>query len=150
MRLINHASGFNRYVANSPARPACTLGGRYPHHCTFVLVKSRIVVVRTRLLTRSRSCVFSNPFILEKKNHFVLTKHKIFIPLLPNPCHAWVLNISRLISSSLYSNTPHQSLTLRTTYTSVVSTHPPTHRWFLHISHTLEDPEDNRCFLLYE
>jgi hypothetical protein len=24
----------------------------------------------------------------EKKNHFVLTKHKIFIPLLPNPCHA--------------------------------------------------------------
>ncbi len=28
----------------------------------------------------------------------------MFIPLLPNPCHAWVPNISRLISSSLYFN----------------------------------------------
>jgi hypothetical protein len=31
MRLINHASGFDRYVANSLVRPACTLGGRYSH-----------------------------------------------------------------------------------------------------------------------
>jgi hypothetical protein len=35
MRLINHASGFNRYVANSLVLAhwaVVTLGGRYPHH----------------------------------------------------------------------------------------------------------------------
>ncbi len=66
MRLINHASGFDRYVANSPARPASTLGGCYPHHCRESLLKdqacqrpSNILAFRTRLF-------------LEKKNH--LTK----------------------------------------------------------------------------
>jgi hypothetical protein len=81
MRLINHASGFNRDVANSPARPACTLGGRYPHHCRESLLKeqacqrpSNILAFRTRLFFRKEKSFNKN--------------HKIFIPLLPNPCHA--------------------------------------------------------------
>jgi hypothetical protein len=62
MRLINHVSGFNRYVANSLVRPACRLGGRYTHHCRGSLRKGP---------GSSRSfshVVFQIPFISEKNN----------------------------------------------------------------------------------
>jgi hypothetical protein len=80
MRSTNHASGFNRYLANSPARPACTLGGRYPHHCRESLLKEQACQCPSNILA------FRTRLFLEKKN--LLKKHKIFIPVLPNPCHA--------------------------------------------------------------
>ena len=63
---------------------------------------------RTRLVNVLPTFWLFEPVnFLEKK--IIQQNHKIFIPLLPNPCHAWVLNISRLISSSIYSNTPPSS-----------------------------------------
>jgi hypothetical protein len=47
-------------------------------------------------------CLFE-PFIFRKEKSFNKITRSWFL-FYPNPCHAWVLNISRLISSSLYSN----------------------------------------------
>jgi hypothetical protein len=88
MRLINHGSGFNGYVGNSLVRPACTLGGRYPHHCRGSLRKGP---GSSRSFTH---VVFQIPFISEKKNLNKSTQS--MSPLSPQ--------YLRLISSSLYSN----------------------------------------------
>ena len=42
MRLINHASSFNRDVAHSHVRPAYTLGVCYPHHRRWSLWKGPV------------------------------------------------------------------------------------------------------------
>ncbi len=88
MRLINHASGFNRYVANFLVRPACTFGGRYTHHCRGSLRKGP---GSSRSFTH---VVFQIPFISEKKIFNKTTQS--MSRLSPE--------YQRLISSSLYSN----------------------------------------------
>ena len=63
-------------------------------------------------------------FILfeKRKNHFNQTINS-FILLLLNPCHSWVLNIPRLISSSLYSN--WEGETPNMDYKKVIDPPPP-------------------------
>ena len=89
-----------RDVLNSNVRPACTLGGRYPHHSWGSLRKEQTSWL---LIVLSSLWFFKSLLFKKRKNLLWLGKFLYSFSL--HQCHDWVLNIPWLMSSCLYSNT---------------------------------------------